>query len=98
MSAAWLSQRLAPLFEHGFFKPLSRKSAPLYVDCADCLEHASDEGGQLSHSDAISLIRDALVAHPSVELAEDEGGHFADLRQRAGQIFNRLLEARWLEE
>jgi hypothetical protein len=33
-----------------------------------------------------------------VKLDEDEGGQFADLRQRAGQIFNRLLEARWLEE
>src|SRR5436190_8680213 len=93
-----LSQRLAQLFEQGFFRPLARPSAPLYVDCADRLELASDEGGQLSHSDAIALVRDALAAHPGVKLEEDEGGQFSDLRQRAGQVFNRLLEARWLEE
>ena len=98
MSNPWLSERLAPLFAHGFFRPLARASAPLYVDCADRLEQASDEGGQLSHSDTIALIRDALAAHPGVELDEDEGGQFSDLRQRAGQVFNRLLEAFWLEE
>jgi len=41
-----LSQRLAQLFEQGFFRPLARPSAQLYVDCADRLELASDEGGQ----------------------------------------------------
>ncbi len=93
-----LSARLASVLEGGFFRPLARPSAPLYVDCADRLELASDEGDQLSHSDAIALIRDALAAHPSVKLDEDEGGHFADVRHRAGQIFNRLIEAGWLEE
>ena len=97
-STSSLSQRLAQLFEQGFFRPLARPSAQLYVDCADRLELASDEGGQLSHADAIALVRDALAAHPGVKLDEDEGGQFADLRQRAGQIFNRLLESRWLEE
>src|ERR1044071_4826329 len=93
-----LSVRLSPVLSGGFFRPLARPSAPLYVDCADRLESASDEGDQLSHSDAIALIRDALAAHPSVKLDEDEGGQFADVRHRAGQIFNRLIEAGWLEE
>lgn len=93
-----LGTRLRPFLGAGFFRPLARPSAPLYVDCADRLEWASDDGDQLSHTDAIALIRDALTAHPSVKLDEDEGGHFADVRQRAGQIFNRLLEAGWLEE
>ncbi|ODU24805.1 MAG: hypothetical protein ABS95_01455 [Verrucomicrobia bacterium SCN 57-15] len=93
-----LSARLSPVLAGGFFRPLARPSAPLYVDCADRLESASDEGDQLSHSDAIALIRDALTAHPSVKLEEDEGGQFADIRHRAGQIFNRLIEAGWLEE
>jgi hypothetical protein len=57
-----LSSKLAPILGIGFFRPLARPSAPLYVDCADRLERASDDGGQLSHSDAIALIRDALVA------------------------------------
>ena len=93
-----LSERLRPILAAGFFRPLARPSAPLYVDCADQLESASDEGGQLSHSDAIAVIRDSLMAHPGVKLEEDEGGQFADVRQRAGQIFNRMLEAGWLEE
>ena len=93
-----LSARLSAVLRGGFFRPLARPSAPLYVDCADLLESASDEGDQLSHSDAIALIRDALAAHPSVKLEEDEGGQFADIRHRAGQIFNRMLEAGWLEE
>ena len=71
-----LGTKLAPLLSGGFFRPLARPSAPLYVDCADRLEQASDDGGQLSHSDAIALIRDALVAHPSLKLDEDEGGQF----------------------
>src|SRR6266542_4123110 len=93
-----LSERLTRILPSGFFRPLARPSAPVYIDCADRLELASDEGGQLSHTDAIALVRDVLVAHPSVRLDEDEGGQFADLRQRAGPIFNRLLEAGWLEE
>ncbi len=93
-----LSVRLSPVLAGGFFRPLARPSAPLYVDCADRLERASDEGDQLSHADAIALIHDALAVHPSVRLEEDEGGQFADVRHRAGQIFNRLLEAGWLEE
>ncbi len=97
-NSSTLSARLLPVLAGGFFRPLARPSAPLYVDCADRLELASDDGGQLSHSDAIALIRDALVAHPSLKLDEDEGGRFGDVRQRAGQIFNRLLEAGWLED
>jgi hypothetical protein len=93
-----LSVRLSSVLTGGFFRPLARPSAPLYVDCADRLERASDDGDQLSHSDAMALIHDALVAHPSVKLEEDEGGQFADVRHRAGQVFNRLLEAGWLEE
>ena len=93
-----LGKRLSPLLAGGFFRPLSRPTATIYVDCADRLELASDEGGQLTHADAIALVRDVLAAHPDVKLDEEEGGQFADLRQRAGQIFNRLLEAGWLEE
>lgn len=98
VSPSSLGSRLSPILGSGFFRPLVRPSAPIYVDCADRLERASDDGDQLSHSDTIALIHDALAAHPSVKLEEDEGGQFADVRHRAGQIFNRLLEAGWLEE
>lgn len=93
-----LSERLSGLLAWSFFRPLARPSAPVYVDCADRLERAADEGGQLSHSDAVAIIRDALLMHPDLTFSEDEGAHFTDVRQRAGLIFNRLLEAHWLEE
>ena len=59
---------------------------------------APTRGGQLSHNDTLVLIREVLALHPRAQLGEDEGAHLADLRQRAGQIFNKLLEAGWLQE
>ncbi len=91
-----LSSLLMPLLGKGFFRPLSRPSAPVYIDCADRLAASADEGGQLAPDDALALIRDVLGAHPSVELDQDEGAGLADLRLRAGQFYNRMLEAGWL--
>ena len=96
--ATKLSDRLTSIVEGGFFRPLARPSAPIYLDCADRLTQSADEGGQLSHNDTLVLIREVLALHPRAQLGEDEGGHLADLRQRAGQIFNKLLEAGWLQE
>lgn len=93
-----LSDRLAGILQDGFFRPLARPSAPIYIDCADRLAESADEGGQLTHGDALSLIRDVLFLHPRAQLAEDEGGAFGDARQKAGQVFNKLLEAGWLQE
>jgi hypothetical protein len=53
-----LGERLSVFFGYGFFRPLARPSAAVYVDCADRLEAASDEGGQLSPSDALTVIRE----------------------------------------
>src|SRR5260221_3696986 len=85
-----LSQRLTGVLAWNFFRPLARPSAPVYVDCADRLERAADEGGQLSHSDAIAIIRNSLLMHPDLSFSEDEGAQFTDVRQRAGLIFNRF--------
>lgn len=93
-----LGERLRVFFGNGFFRPLARPSAPIYVDCADRLEVASDEGGQLTHADAIIIIRDTLALYPRVELDVDEGGDTQDIRIRAGKIFNQMLAARWLED
>src|ERR1700677_3521786 len=82
-----LGERLSGFFGHGFFRPLARPSAAIYADCADRLEMASDEGGQLSHEDAVIIIRDALALHPRAELDADEGGDTQDARVRAGKIF-----------
>lgn len=92
-----LGTRLAPLFAGGFFRPLARPTAAVYVDCADRLAEAADESGQLPHDEARLLIRDVLAEHPDVQLGEDEGGQFRDLQQRAAQFFNKLLEVHWLE-
>ena len=92
-----LGCRLAPLLDGGFFRPLGRPAASVYVDCADRLIDAADEGGQVAHSEARVLIREVLARHPDVQLDEDEGGNFRDLNQRAAQFFNKLIEAHWLE-
>ena len=98
MEAHLLSTRLRNSVSDGFFRPLARPSAPVYIDCADKLEQSADESGQLSHADALVLIREVLSEHPSVQLSDDEGAGTQDLRQRAGNIFNRLLEARWIAD
>ncbi len=92
-----LGGRLSRLFDGGFFRPLGRPSAAVYVDCADRLVEAADDGGQVLYPEARILIREVLARHPDVQLDEDEGGAFRDLNQRAGQFFNKLLEAHWLE-
>jgi hypothetical protein len=92
-----LGARLAPLLGGGFFRPLARPSASIYIDCADRLTGAEDEGGQIPHAEARALIRDVLLQHPEVQLDEDEGGQFRDLNQRASQFFNKLIEVHWLE-
>jgi len=92
-----LGDRLAPILGGGFFRPLSRPTAAIYVDCADRLAEAADEGGQIPHAEARVLIREVLVQHPNIQLDEDEGGQFRDLNQRASQFFNKLIEVHWLE-
>ena len=92
-----LGLRLAPLFNGGFFRPLSRPTAAVYVDCAERLIQAADESGQVPHDEARLLIREVLALHPDVQLDVDEGGQFRDLQQRAAQFFNKLLEVHWLE-
>src|SRR5271166_4357978 len=94
----FLSQCLAPLFKQGFFRPLAGRSAPVYVDFIDRFEARSNEDGQLSHEDTLALIRDTLTLNPSAELDIDEGGDTQDLRLKAGKLFNKLLEAQWLQQ
>jgi hypothetical protein len=92
-----LGERLAPILSGGFFRPLARPTAAIYVDCADRLVEAADEGGQIPHAEARVLIREVLLRHPNIQLDDDEGGQFRDLNQRASQFFNKLIEVHWLE-
>ena len=92
-----LGRKLLPILGGGFFRPLTRPSAPIYIDCAERLAAAADEGGQIPHAEARLLIREVMAAYPDSPLAEDEGGQFRDQNQRAAQFFNKLIEAHWLE-
>lgn len=95
---ASLGERLAPLFEAGFFRPLARPSAAVYVDCARRLEAAVGEEGVLDRTEARLLVQEVIEQHPDIVLEYDEGGGSADPRQRATQFFNKLIEAQWIRE
>lgn len=98
MPSEFLSSRLSRSVSTDFFRPLTRPSAPVYVDCADRLLDEAGETGRLSHRDAAEIIREILARHPLALLAEDEGSALRDTRQRATQFFNRLIAAGWLED
>ncbi|HEY5793080.1 MAG TPA: Wadjet anti-phage system protein JetA family protein [Chthoniobacterales bacterium] len=93
-----LSAELQTQLREGFFRPLGRPSWPVYVDAGDRLLGSSSEGGQLTREDALALLRDVLMEHPSAQLDADEGAGFSDARRRATQLYNRRLEAGWLQE
>jgi hypothetical protein len=93
-----LGVRLGTLLTGSFFRPLARPSAVIYVDCADRLMEAADEGGQVAHDEARALIRDVIANHPETKLDDDEGGRLQDANQRAAQFFNKLLEANWIQD
>jgi len=93
-----LGERLSPLLSGHFFRPLTRPSAKVYIDCANRLAEAADAGGQVLYPDARDLIREVLSSYPDAHLEEDEGGHLQDINQKAGQFFNKLLEAGWIED
>src|SRR6478736_5572081 len=98
MLAATLSSRVLGSVSRDFFRPLSRPSAAIYIDCADRIADTAGDAGRIPHADAIALVRETLASHPEIQLAEDEGASLRDARQRAGQLFNRLCDAGWLED
>ena len=98
MSPPNLSEKLLASVSRDFFRPLTRPSAAIYVDCAERLADVAGEAGRIPHAEAIALIREILAAHPDIVLDDDEGASLRDARQRAGQFFNRLCESRWLED
>jgi Family of unknown function (DUF5716) len=98
MSEPFLSQRLQSAVSRDFFRPLTRASSAIYVDCAERLTDEAGESGRLPYAEAIAIIREMLGSHTEVALSEDEGASLRDIRQRAGQIFNRMKEAQWVED
>ncbi|MBK1882699.1 hypothetical protein JIN85_09740 [Luteolibacter pohnpeiensis] len=93
-----LSEKLLSAVSRDFFRPLTRPSTAIYVDCAERLEEIAGEAGRIPHAESIALIREVLSSHPDIVLEMDEGAALRDSRQKAGQIFNRLCEANWLED
>lgn len=98
MSTPALSQRLFRLAGTEFFRPLSRPSAPVYVDCADRLVDEAGESARLPWRDAVAIVREVIAQHPGVVLGEDEGAALRDVKQKAAALFQRLLAAGWVEE
>ena len=98
MAAPPLSEKLHAQVSRDFFRPLTRPSAAIYVDCAERLADEAGEAGRLAHNDAVAIVREVLAAHPDIVLDDDEGAALRDIRQRAGQIFNRLCDAKWIED
>lgn len=98
MSYPSLSEKLLAFVSRDFFRPLTRASSAIYVDCAERLVVEAGEAGRISHVEAIALIRETLASHPDIVLEDDEGASLRDARQRAGQFFNRLCDSRWLED
>lgn len=104
MAGSWqgppmlLSENLRDQLAAGFFRPLARPSWPIYVDAADRLLESADDGGQISREEGLALIRDVVMAHPELALEADEGAGYSDARQKAQQLFNRMLESGWLHQ
>jgi hypothetical protein len=69
---------------------------PVYVDCADRLERAAGESARLELSEARDLVQTVVAEHPDFDWPEEEA--HADIRVRAGKVFNFLLETSWLED
>ena len=98
MDEGALSNRFERVMMPDFFRPLTRPSAPIYVECAQRLEEEAGLAGRLPLPDAQQIIREVLGANPMARLEEDEGALLRDARLRAGIFLNKLLAAGWLEE
>ena len=89
----------------GFFRVLSGKNAPFYVDVLDELEQLSlEKPDGLSREEVIALITNTLERHPNFEL-ETESGEISDTetppstpRDKARLLLNYLIKCHWLDE
>ena len=79
---------------------LAGKNAPFYVDVLDALDRESaDRADGMAREEAIQIIAEILDAHPGLDFEEDDDEPAATTpRERARQLLDSLLKARWLEE
>ncbi|MEO5912629.1 MAG: Wadjet anti-phage system protein JetA family protein [Luteolibacter sp.] len=86
----------------GFFRVLSGKNAPFYVDVLDSLEHeASERPDGLAREEVLAIISDTLERHPGLEIEEENGSldqTERSQREKARLLLDHLLKCRWLEE
>ncbi len=86
----------------GFFRVLSGRNAPFYVDVLDSLEReASDRPEGMAREEVIAIITETLAHHPSLELDEEmdsPDSAAASQREKARMLLDYLMKNRWLEE
>ena len=86
----------------GFFRILSGRNAPFYVDVLDSLEHeAAERPDGMAREEVIAIISDTLDRHPGIELDEeidDAEAIAGSQREKARILLGHLLKCRWLEE
>lgn len=88
----------------GFFRVLSGRNAPFYVDVLDALERESSEQAEgMAREEVILIIIETLERHPGFEFDPDAEGadaatQSADIRDRARILLEYLLKCRWLDE
>jgi hypothetical protein len=85
-----------------FFRVLSGKNAPFYVDVLDVLDREScDRPDGMSREEAILIIAETLDRHPAANFDSDDSPELAAAatpRERARQLLDYLIQSRWLEE
>ncbi|MEI6655473.1 MAG: Wadjet anti-phage system protein JetA family protein [Verrucomicrobiota bacterium] len=88
----------------GFFRVLSGRNAPFYVDVLDTLERETSERADgMAREEAVVLIVETLERHPGFEFDPDAEGadaaeQSADIRERGRLLLEYLLKCRWLDE
>jgi hypothetical protein len=86
----------------GFFRVLSGRNAPFYVDVLDSLEReASERPDGMAREEVIAIITDTLEQHPGLELDDETETHELtdrSQREKARILLDYLLKNRWLEE
>lgn len=92
-----------------FFRVLSGKNGPTYVDVLDALDReCGDSPEGLDRAEAIEIVIEVLASHPEFQADAEPGlndQYEADLaasalsqREMARRILEHLMRCRWLEE
>lgn len=88
-----------------FFRVLTGKNAPTYVDVLDALDReCGDQPDGLDRQEAMEIVLETLASHPEFQPEADEDAEEGELtpalppRETARRVLERLMRCRWLEE